>query len=275
MTIAIGLLATQRHLVGGRTILLEPVDVTTNDILIFVAVFLIFTALLVKFVRAGTVALRLGMAIAIFVGSQFVAAAFVPDPWPTLFGLFMAVVPLLTRSHYIRVMGWVSRLFPVVLIHNLAMVIAIAGIASLVGQSVTPIMAAVLLAVLSIYDIIAVYKTKHMVKIANRMMNAGAVFGFLVPVRWRDVFSRGTEQSIMPRVMILGSGDIGLPLVLASSSMATSVPAAIIVGIFSIFGLAVTHWLFMAQRRRAAMAALPPVAAAAIIGYVVAILLGV
>jgi hypothetical protein len=44
--------------------------------------------------------------------------------------------------------------------------------------------------------------------------------------------------------------------------------------VFSIGGLGITHWLFTSQRRKAAMAALPPIAMAAIVGYVVAILLG-
>ena len=61
----------------------------------------------------------------------------------------------------------------------------------------------------------------------------------------------------------------------AASSVATSVNAAIIVAVFAGGGLFITNWLFTSQRKNAAMAALPPIAMMAIIGYVVAILLGV
>lgn len=275
MTMAIGLFAANRHLSQGLSLAFQPPSVSGDDIAVFVAVFIVFTVLVVRFIRVGGAALRFAMAVAVYVGAQFVFAAFLQPPWPSTLAIVMAAAPVLSRQQYIRMAEMLSRLFPVLLIHNLAMVVSIAGISTLVGLSVTPTMAAFLLAILSFYDIYAVYHTKHMVRIAERMMAAGAVFGFLIPRKWHDFFSRQSQGQIMPRVMVLGSGDIGLPLVLASSAATLSMNAAIIIAVFASGGLGITHWLFTSQRKQAAMAALPPVAMAAIIGYVVAILLGV
>ena len=70
--------------------------------------------------------------------------------------------------------------------------------------------------------------------------------------------------------MILGSGDIGLPVVLASSVARYSLNAAIIVAVFSLAGLFFTHLIFVNQRERKPMAALPPIATMSIVGYLVA-----
>ena len=73
--------------------------------------------------------------------------------------------------------------------------------------------------------------------------------------------------------MILGSGDIGLPLMFAASLVSTSLWAAVVVALFSVIGLFVTHVLFLNQQQRRPMAALPPIATMAIIGYLVALML--
>jgi presenilin-like A22 family membrane protease len=73
--------------------------------------------------------------------------------------------------------------------------------------------------------------------------------------------------------MILGSGDVGLPLILATSLVGLYVSEAVIVAAFSLVGLFLTHMIFINQEVRRPMAALPPIATMAIIGYVVAVLI--
>ncbi len=84
------------------------------------------------------------------------------------------------------------------------------------------------------------------------------------------------DEALQTRaVMMLGSGDIGLPLVLATSAVSTSIGAAVMVAGASLIGISTMHWLFVHQERPAPMAALPPIAVSAILGYLLAILLGV
>ena len=128
-----------------------------------------------------------------------------------------------------------------------------------------------LAAALSVYDIIAVYLTKHMVALARSMIEGGAVFGFLVPFEFKG-FLYGKERAktgIGENFLILGSGDIGLPLVFVASLAKVSLASAIITAAFSILGLFLTHLLFFNQIKRRAMAALPPIATVTIIGYLI------
>ncbi|HXV27091.1 MAG TPA: presenilin family intramembrane aspartyl protease [Candidatus Paceibacterota bacterium] len=273
-TVAVGIWVAFRHLTLKLPTVIQPIEPTPENILIFGVVLIGFTVLIVRTARLGGWSLHVAMALAVLVGAQYVASGFLPPPWHTVFGAVLAVAPLLSRSQYARAWRFVSRFAPPLLLHNLAMVVAIAGVSALLGSSLTPNGAVIMLAALSVYDIIAVYRTRHMVAIAERMMISGAVFGFLVPVRFSHLFDTGEQAGDMDRVMILGSGDIGLPLVLASSVVSTSVPSAALIGAFSLAGLGLTHWLFMSQREAMPMAALPPVAMMSILGYLAAILIG-
>jgi presenilin-like A22 family membrane protease len=138
------------------------------------------------------------------------------------------------------------------------------------GLSITPLVALVLLAGLSVYDIVSVYRTRHMVALANRMIASGSVFGFLVPARLSGFLMRRSDALNARSVMVLGSGDIGLPLVLATSALSQSIGAAILVAVFALVGVMLMHWLFVHQDRPRPMAALPPIAMAAILGYATA-----
>jgi presenilin-like A22 family membrane protease len=148
-----------------------------------------------------------------------------------------------------------------IFLQNIAISMSIAGLGGVFGWSFSPTTAVILLVTFSVYDIIAVYKTKHMVKMAQNMVESGAVFGLII-------------TSKKPRdLVILGSGDILLPLILASSVATTSVIDALTVSAFAAVGLFVTHLIFSNQKTRKPMAALPPIATLAVIGYLVAVLL--
>lgn len=261
LTAALALAAAWRHATGpAMPGGLGPLQLDWSSGLVFLIVFVGFTFVMVRFARVARLALALFLLVALLVGSQFIFSAWAP--WPYDVAGAVLVVLLLAA---------VPRVF----MHDLAIMLGIGGIAAVLGLSVTPLVACVLLAVLSIYDIISVYRTRHMVALAGRMLQSGAVFGFLVPARLSGFFMRRRDALNAREVMMLGSGDIGLPLVLATSAVSQSIPAAILVAVFSLAGVSVMHWLFAHQERPAPMAALPPIAVSAILGYALAILLGI
>src|SRR3989344_5469314 len=151
-----------------------------------------------------------------------------------------------------------------VLIHNIGIILGVAGIGSLLGLALFPKTVVIVMVALSFYDIIAVYVTGHMIKMARAMMDSGATFGFIIPSQMRGFLSNKQEAQSQigskGQFMILGSGDIGLPVVLASSVARYSVDGAIVVALFSLIGLFITHLVFVNQRERKPMAALPPIA---------------
>jgi presenilin-like A22 family membrane protease len=114
-----------------------------------------------------------------------------------------------------------------------------------------------------------------MVRIAQGMIQSGAIFGFVIPPNFKSFFAhrREAQARIGEDFMILGSGDIGLPVIFVSTLVRQSLHEAIFVGVFALIGLLCTHILFMSQSKRQPMAALPPIATLTILGYVISLLL--
>ena len=75
--------------------------------------------------------------------------------------------------------------------------------------------------------------------------------------------------------MLLGAGDVGSPILLMSSTVLGSIWSGIIVGVFVLIGVFVTHLLFINQDKREPMAALPPIATLTIIGYLLTVFLNI
>lgn len=232
------------------------------DDLIFIGVIVLLFIFSLKHKRFSRFFLRFFLYLVIFVGTQ------------SVFGTFSDLnLALLLSILFILVFIFVKN----VLMHNIGIILGIAGISSLLGLSLTPKISVFLLAILSFYDIIAVYKTRHMVKMAQTMIQSGATLGFIIPSEFKGFLSNRDEAQVQvsarkEQFMILGSGDIGLPLILISSVVAHSLKDSLLVAIFTLFGFFLTHLLFINQDKRNAMAALPPIATMAIIGYLISII---
>ncbi|MBI2674435.1 MAG: hypothetical protein HYX22_01730 [Candidatus Yanofskybacteria bacterium] len=260
LTLALGLYTAYYYsfyftdLVQNGMVNFTPADLIILAIL-FVAIFFV-----ARHKRVARFSFRFFLILIVFSGTQVVLGTILPSPWDLLF----AVIFTLIFSIGINV-----------LVHNLGIILGIAGIAAVFGLSISIEFGLVLLVVLSLYDIVAVYVTKHMVTMARSMVEGGAVFGFLIPFEFKGFFYGRDEAKagIGENFMILGSGDIGLPLIFAVSLVRVSLISAIITATFSLLGLFITHLLFINQGQRRAMAALPPIATLTIIGYLVTQLL--
>ena len=160
-----------------------------------------------------------------------------------------------------------------VLIHDILIILALSGIGYFFGLAIEPKTVILLLLVLSFYDFIAVYKTKHMVKMAGSMLKSGAIMGIIVPQKLKD-FTAGINQ-VKPggKFMVLGGGDIIFPLIFSVSMLETGFFPALIVALFSILGLIVSLMIFMFQKENKPIPALPPIALFSIIGYIITLIL--
>ena len=257
LTLAVGLYTAYRYSFiqnGTVSFAFTPTDL----IILFILFGVIFFAARHK--KVARFSFRLFLLLVVFSGTQVILGIFVPSPW----NLAIAVIFALIFSRESNV-----------LLHNLGIILGIGGVAAVFGLSISVEFGLVLLIVLSLYDILAVYVTKHMVTMARSMVESGAVFGFLIPFEFRGFFRdrKEAQAGIGENFMILGSGDIGLPIIFAASLIRVSPLSAIITAVFSLFGLFLTHILFLNQEKRRAMAALPPIATLTIIGYLVSQLL--
>lgn len=159
-----------------------------------------------------------------------------------------------------------------VLAANLTLALGVAGIAAGIAAGLSPNAILLLLAVLSFYDIVAVYRTGHMTAMFRGLAARGVVLAFvLTPLRLRALVSRPDDPSV--RGMHLGTGDVALPAMLAAAALRVGpVPAASALA-GAAAGFALMFMLFLAQPKRAPMPALPPIALGASAGYLIAILL--
>ncbi len=162
---------------------------------------------------------------------------------------------------------------PSLIVHNIAFICATAGIGAGLGLRLQPEAVALLLVLLSIYDFIAVYKTKHMVKIAKEMMGSGAILGFVIPQKISDFTANIKKVRPGGRFLILGGGDVVFPLIFAASLISAGLVDAIIVAGFSLLGLFAGFLIFFFQKERKPMPALPPIALFSIIGFIITKLL--
>lgn len=161
--------------------------------------------------------------------------------------------------------GWLRK--PTVLLNNFCFILGLAGLGGILGLSLTPEVIVFLLLIFSIYDFIAVYKTKHMVKMAKEMVEAKIIFGLIVPQKISDLKDNLKEVEPGGRFLILGGGDVAFPLLLSASLVPSGILNSLIVAAFSLVGLFLSFYIFASQKVRQPIPALPPIALFSIIGY--------
>lgn len=155
-----------------------------------------------------------------------------------------------------------------------------AGVASIFGIAVGIIPAIILLVLLAVYDAISVYRTKHMITLAEGVLSLKAPILFVIPKR-RDysfiregVAIKGKDGEAKERgAFVIGMGDMIMPTILVVSASvflrvpgwASSAPAiGAIAG--SLVGLAV---LLAAVKQGKPQAGLPPLNAGTITGFLI------
>lgn len=226
----------------------------------FLLAFSIGTAIILGLIRIihGGLFLRIFFLAALFSGTFITLGIFLNDSLSFVFSLLLV-------GFYI--------FYPYVWFHNLILIFTLPGIAAILGSSISPKTAVFLLIFMSIYDYVAVYRTKHMVKMAKAMISGRAIFAMIYPEHWHGFKSHIREARPGEGFMMLGTGDFVFPILMATSAYTVSAAAAWTVLAFSLLGLLLMHLIFMSQKVRRPMPALPPLAASAIIGFIVAIIL--
>lgn len=132
---------------------------------------------------------------------------------------------------------------------NLASVFAVAGAGALIGVSLGVIPVLLFISILSLYDIIAVFWTKHMVKMAKAIVSQNLAFTFTIPTK-EHAFQLGTGDLVIPLVFgvaVFGAAS-ALPL------LAALLPVSMVL-FASILGLIAT--MHLCAEKKIALPALP------------------
>ncbi|HLC93115.1 MAG TPA: presenilin family intramembrane aspartyl protease [archaeon] len=88
-------------------------------------------------------------------------------------------------------------------LRNISSIVATAGAGALIGASLGVLPILVFLILLSAYDFIAVFKTKHMVKLAKGLTGKNLSFTFALPTKEHQ-FELGTGDMVVPLVFSVG-----------------------------------------------------------------------
>lgn len=201
----------------------------------------------------------------IFIGTNIVFSAFFPD---------LIAIPLAIAVVAIRF--WK----PSLVTHNLAMFLTIAGVSAQLGLMIPVLAVIIILIGLSIYDYIAVFKTRTMVKMFKQMMQRGAPFAIVVPespqqfnAQIHKVSKEKLEQMKKSakgksRFLMLGTGDLAFPAVFAVSALSQGINISLVIIAGALVGIVINHYYLTKKFR--AIPALPAIAACSIIAYALA-----
>ncbi|MBI4451495.1 hypothetical protein HY642_05960 [Candidatus Woesearchaeota archaeon] len=167
---------------------------------------------------------------------------------------FLAVTLALLVSLGAFVPGWLAALLgltlaalkvwrPSVLVHNTTELFIYPGLAAIFVPVINLSSMFILLAVISFYDMYAVWKSKHMIAMAKFQSQAGVFAGIVLPAK------TGIKTKGQASAAVLGGGDIGFPLLFAGVLMKTTgVQSALIIPVFT--GIALALLLFLGKKGR-------------------------
>lgn len=104
----------------------------------------------------------------------------------------------------------------------------------------------ILLILISIYDAYAVWKSKHMIVLAQSQTKAGMFAGLVLPYQITKPIPKQTKtkiKTIKVRTAILGGGDLGFPLIFAGVILKEfGLLSSLIIPLFAMAGLALLFW---------------------------------
>jgi len=239
---------------------------TSLEFISYLVIAILLTTMLFLFLikLKTTVLWKFWFFIAVFLCLTISLAAFMPSIIATILGLFFAL--------------W--KIFkPNVLVHNLTELFIYGGLAALLVPipivNVSTII--IVLVLISIYDAYSVWKSKHMVAMAQFQAKSKVFAGLLIPYKKSKLESTAPKKGKVMfkgiKTAILGGGDVAFPLLFAGTVMKSMLMDAsfmiiflktLIIPLFT--GLAL-FLLFMKGREDRFYPAMPFLTAGCLVGY--------
>jgi presenilin-like A22 family membrane protease len=253
--------------------------------LFFLVVVLIGTGTLLLVLKyyKGNLLFRIFEVYVIFIGSMVVWQYVLFDVFnaaPFTIGQAEYVISFLIASILTVVIRFVKRTYIVL---NITLCLAIAGAGGVLGSFMGIVPALLMMAALGTYDIIAVFKTKHMITLADqsRLRQMPVMFetsskGIKTGPRKQSSVSglgsskedKGRKTEDSEDTIGLGTGDIAIPLVFFVGILRSFNNWFLVGG--AVLGAALGLFLtiyYVTQVKRVALPALPPILGMSFIGF--------
>lgn len=238
-----------------------PPSKPSSAMIIFFYIMLVtaFILLAIKFLRRRNLFLRGLELFAVFFSSWFAFDVITP------FGLLLALALTFWRAFR-----------PNPINKALATIFAVVGAGAVIGASLDVVPALMFVVLLSFYDFVSVFVTKHMVYMAKAIVESESAFVLSVPHKFKKpvvVEHMGKPTKVRKHTFQLGGGDILLPLLFSVSVLRQF---NLVNALFSVFGslVALTCLLYYISKKPGrALPALPVVSAGMLVGFIVSLLL--
>lgn len=190
--------------------------------------------------------------------------------WQTILGTYLPLIP----SLIIAVMILIGRYaYPKVWVQNCVLLGGISGLAVGLGLTLRWQTVIILLTLIAIYDIIAVYKTKHMVKMAKGLIRHRVFPALIVPGRSRGLGCEIKEVRTGKEFMFLGSGDFAFPWLLCVSALPLGLGPAFVCALGGFLGIILSFLLFNLQKEKKPIPAMPPIFLLSVLGFLIGYLI--
>jgi presenilin-like A22 family membrane protease len=199
-----------------------------------------------------------------------------------VWGVFVYTVLYLPFVAAVIIAGGMGLLWfiqPRLWLHNLLLIFALVSLGSTLGPAFSPWAVALLLGLLSVYDVVAV-GSGYMIWMVKQMALSEVVPAFLIPKKlsdWNMTFKQAglagllTDEPGKRELSVLGGGDLGLPLVLITSVYFTyGLSSSLIVSGFTFLGLFFAYFIQIYVIKGKPLPALPPISLLAVTGLVIA-----
>lgn len=166
---------------------------------------------------------------------------------------------------------------PGILVHNFTELFIYGGLATIFVPILSVLAAFVLLLLLSLYDAYAVWKSKHMIKMAKFQTKSGIFAGLLLPYKKKmrkykvSKKARKLKYTSDVKTAVLGGGDIGFPLVFSGTVLVSQgfIPALVI----TFFAAGSLLYLLYSSKKDRFYPAMPFLTVGCTVGYLVGLLL--
>jgi presenilin-like A22 family membrane protease len=235
-------------------------QISWRGLIFSVAVGTILLLLALKFLRSRA-PYKIFFNVLFFLGTFYVFNLWLPVFWSLL----------LTAAIFIF-----NQRRPTVILHNLIIILTTIWASVLLGLAITPWQMVIMLVILSVYDMIAVWKTKHMIAMFKGLAEQGVIFALVVPRRAKNLWqqapaltSNASQSAARNDFVFMGTGDLALPLIFAVSNFKQNIWTAFLIVLGALLGIIFIHFVFLNKKEQKPLPALPPLATGAIIGWLI------
>jgi presenilin-like A22 family membrane protease len=207
--------------------------------------------------------LRILEAFVIFMASWFTFDFLIPlDIWYLSLGFFLALI--LTTWKMLR---------PSIISQDIAAIISGAGVGALLGASLGVLPSIVFILILSCYDFVSVFITKHMIHMAKALTERPTAFTVAAPHKFKKLTYVGIKKAKKKfHIFQLGVGDMVIPLMFSVSVLNKF---SLINAIAAIIGstLALLSLIYFMSKKPQPMPALPFITFGTFAGFLISLLI--